>query len=301
MSGRIGKFAGGSRGAYASGGQGCATPHRSGPELIRVAVSPIGLITYRATWATIGHNRGGEKRQNETWVIGIGQGPVEGDIHRILIIDDDEALRKMLRFRLQENYEVIDTSSPEQGLILALQNKPDAILVDLMMPSHTGFEVCQTLHSLTFTEVIPIFVISGAPKALYKDFCHTLGASGYIEKPIDFDALQTKLSVVLGAGRRDRRAEARVNLRLGVKLRGVDHKGEPFEMLTSTENVSRHGFTCGVNVRLNENAVVDLFVWTRTSRRFTGQAKLVWLDWPDMALMPLAGFRFVQEPVEWIF
>lgn len=63
---------------------------------------------------------------------------------RILIIDDDEAVRKMLRFRLKDSYELIDTASPEEGLILALQRKPDAVLVDLMMPAHTGFEVCQT-------------------------------------------------------------------------------------------------------------------------------------------------------------
>ena len=113
---------------------------------------------------------------------------------RILIIDDDDSIRRMLRFRLKEAYEIIDTASPEEGLILALQHKPDAILVDLMMPAHTGFEVCQTLAGLSFTELIPVFVISGAPKAIYKDFCDELGAKGYFEKPIDFNLLQPRLA-----------------------------------------------------------------------------------------------------------
>src|ERR1700722_3946881 len=98
---------------------------------------------------------------------------------RILIIDDDKALLKMLRFRLKESYEILETASGEEGLMLALQHKPDAILVDLLMPHHTGFEVCQTLAGLSFTQLIPVFVISGAPKALYKDFCYALGAKGY--------------------------------------------------------------------------------------------------------------------------
>ena len=207
----------------------------------------------------------------------------------------------MLRFRLKDSYEVMDTESPEEGLLLALKHKPDAILMDLMMPSHTGFEVCQTLSSLSFTEVIPIFVISGAPKALYTDFCSTLGARGYFEKPVDFELLEAQLAAVLAENHSNRRTEPRISMRLGIKLCGTDQKGQPFELLTSTENVSRHGFTCGINVLLNDNATVELFLWTRTARRFTGRARLVWLDWPDTALMPMGGFRFVEEPREWIF
>src|SRR5271169_2380192 len=172
----------------------------------------------------------------------------------VLIIDDDSSLRNMLRFRLKDSYQVLDAASPEEGLILALQHKPDAILVDLMMPGHTGFEVCQTLAALSFTELIPVFVISGAPKSLYKDFCYTLGAKGYFEKPVDFDLLQSRLAATLASARKNRRIEPRIRLRLGIKLRGRDQKEEPFEILTSTENVSRHGFACSLNVSLNQNA-----------------------------------------------
>ena len=220
---------------------------------------------------------------------------------RVLIIDDDESLRKMLRFRLRESYEVLDTSSPEEGVLLALQQKPDVILVDLMMPAQTGFGICQTLTAMSLTERIPVFVISGAPKALYKDFCQTLGARGYFEKPIDFDLLEAQLKTVLSTGREERRTERRIRMRVGVKLTGKDQKGAPFEIFTTTENVSRHGFCCGVNVPLDPNAIVELFLWTRAARRFAGRARLVWLEWPETALMPRCGFSFVEEPKEWIF
>lgn len=48
-----------------------------------------------------------------------------------------------MRFRLRESYDVIDSGSPEEALALALQHKPAAILLDLMMPKYSGLEVCQ--------------------------------------------------------------------------------------------------------------------------------------------------------------
>jgi DNA-binding response OmpR family regulator len=219
----------------------------------------------------------------------------------VLIIDDDVALRKMLRFRLKDSYEVLDTASPAEGLMLALQHKPDVILVDLMMPGQTGFEVCQTIASLSFTELTPVFVISGAPKTLYKDFCYTLGAKGYFEKPIDFDLLQSRLADILRNRRENRRIEPRVRLRLGIKARGMDQKGDAFEVLASSDNVSRHGLASSLGVLLSQNAVVEIFMWTRTAHRFIGQVRLVWLESPEATLTQKCGFRFVEEPREWIF
>src|SRR3984893_10826191 len=219
---------------------------------------------------------------------------------RILIIDDDDSVRRMLRFRLKEAYEIVDTASPEEGLMLALQHKPDAILVDLMMPAHTGFEVCQTLTGLSFTELIPVFVISGAPKAIYKDFCDGLGAKGYFEKPIDFNLLQARLAAILGKGRENHRRETRVRLRVGLKLRGRDTKENTFDTLALTENVSRRGFACPLSASLGRNAVVEVFLWIPTAHRFRGEARLAWLKSPETPWQ-MCGFEFLGEPREWIF
>jgi DNA-binding response OmpR family regulator len=219
---------------------------------------------------------------------------------RVLIIDDDEAIRRMLRFRLKETHEVIDTASPEEGLILALQHKPDVILVDLMMPGHTGFEVCQTITSLSFTQLIPVFVISGAPKAIYKDFSDALGARGYFEKPIDFNLLHERLAAVLSDKRKNRRREARVRLRVGVKLKGRDAKDDSFEVLTFTEDVSSRGFSCGLNVLLSPTTVIEVFLWIPTAHRFTGEARLAWAQFAQTDAQ-MCGFEFLGDPREWIF
>jgi hypothetical protein len=156
------------------------------------------------------------------------------------------------------------------------------------------------LAGLSFTQLIPVFVISGAPKMIYKDFCDALGAQGYFEKPIDFNALQARLDAILGKDRENRRREARVRLRIGLKLRGRDAKENPFEVLTFTEDVSSRGFACGLNAALNRNAVVEVFLWIPTAHRFTGEARLAWTKYPEKPEQ-MCGFEFLGNPREWIF
>src|SRR3989442_14320375 len=101
---------------------------------------------------------------------------------RILIIDDDEQVRKALRFQLDDEFEIIDSGSPEEALALALQHKPDAILLDLSMPGYSGYEILQTLSSLSFTQQIPILIVSGEPAAYYKKFGDNLEAKDNLQK-----------------------------------------------------------------------------------------------------------------------
>ncbi|HVS87363.1 MAG TPA: response regulator [Candidatus Acidoferrum sp.] len=107
-------------------------------------------------------------------------------MEKLLIVDDEEAMRRLLRINLADSYEIIDTGDPEQALALAMQNKPSAILLDLRMPKCSGFELCRTLTSMTSTQLIPVFVVSGEAGATTKALCKELGATAYFEKPIDF-------------------------------------------------------------------------------------------------------------------
>src|SRR6202050_904483 len=139
---------------------------------------------------------------------------------RLLVIDDDLAIRKLLRFRLKDAYEIVDTGSPEDALALALQDRPDAILLDLSMPGYSGFEVCQTLASLTFTQGIPIVIVSGKSNDQDKEFCENLGAKAFFQKPVDIESLKKTLTRLVAGRERGRTAEARVHLRVALTLRG---------------------------------------------------------------------------------
>jgi DNA-binding response OmpR family regulator len=217
---------------------------------------------------------------------------------RLLIVDDDDAVRKVLRYRLKDSYEIIDTSSPEEALALALQQKPDAILLDLMMPRYSGFEVCQALSSMSFTQMIPIFIVSGESAQRYRDFCKNLGAKGYFQKPVDFEALEGRLASVIGGTRVDRRLEARVKLRVILKLKGTDTKGKPIDLLTATENVSAHGFLCGCDAALKKDAVVEVFLMS-PGQHVVGKARMIHNEWPDTPGQT-CGFHFDGDPVDWV-
>src|SRR5262249_4636085 len=149
---------------------------------------------------------------------------------------------------LSDSYEVIDTGNPEQALGLALEHKPEAILLDLLMPDCSGFELCQSLHTLSYTSRIPIFVVTGESAEKYRDHVSSLGASGFFEKPINFQGLKTRLAEELQARRPERRAHVRVRMKLVLKVKGTDEHGRTFEQLTTTENVSAGGFLCNFPV-----------------------------------------------------
>lgn len=217
---------------------------------------------------------------------------------RLLIVDDDESVRKVLRFRLKESYEILDTGCPEEALALALQQKPDAILLDLMMPKYSGFEICQTLSSMSFTQLIPVLIVSGESASRYKDFCSNLGAKGYFQKPVDFEALEGRLVALLGSKRVDRRCEPRVKLRVTLKVKGTTAQGEAFELLTSTENVSAHGFLAGCSTSLKTGTVVEVFLMG-VGQQPVGKARVVRIEWPDTPGQR-CGFQFLSEPLNWV-
>jgi len=151
---------------------------------------------------------------------------------RILCVDDDEQIRTLLRERLEDAHEIVEAGDASEALALALQSKPDCILLDLMMPGYTGFELCQTLSSIRALRSTPIVIISAYPAAEYKEFCVNLGAMEYLEKPIDFHRLKPCLAEVVKKKQPERRREVRARLGLMVKLKGTDGKGEAFELLT---------------------------------------------------------------------
>ena len=74
---------------------------------------------------------------------------------KILIVDDDPTMLRFLRRGLAEAYETVGTGTPEEALALTLEEKPDAILLDLVMPKFSGLDLCHTLHSLSYTSADP--------------------------------------------------------------------------------------------------------------------------------------------------
>jgi DNA-binding response OmpR family regulator len=216
---------------------------------------------------------------------------------KILIVDDDEAMRGLLRARLESSYEVFDTGDPDQALGLALEHKPDAVLLDLIMPKFSGFDLCQSLRSLSYTSRIRVFVITGKGGDEAREYCENLGANGFFQKPIDFNALKRKLAEELENQRPERRGQTRVRMRVTLKLRGTDSAGKPFEEVTITENVSAAGFLCNCAAPLANGTMVEVFL-VSGRERYVGRARVMRreseMNWQRY------GFRLEEKEGDWV-
>jgi len=217
-------------------------------------------------------------------------------MHKLLMVDDDPAMRAMLRLRLSDTYEIVETGEPEQGLALALSNKPDAILMDLMMPNCSGFELCQSLSALSYTAMIPIFVVSGGADGKYKEHCLRLGAKGYFEKPVNFVALKKSIQSELNGKAAERRAHVRVRMHMPIKLQGADAEGKPFEESTATDNISAGGFLCSCKANLMKDTIVAVYV---AGDRLAGRARVARRESPG-APWQKYGFEFLEKTEEWV-
>jgi CheY-like chemotaxis protein len=219
-------------------------------------------------------------------------------MQKLLLVDDDEALRRLMRLELSDTYEIIDSGEPEAGLALALEHKPDAILLDLRMPKYSGYELLQTFTSLSLTQKIPVIVVSGEAGGQTKEHCKQLGAFGYFEKPIDFDAMRACINQIGKTRKFVPRTEVRVRLHVPLKLKGANSQGNKFEHTTITENVSLSGFFCAVAEDLSANSIVDTYL-ADCGDKFVGTARTIHPQIKS-ATVRQYGFRFVKKTGPWV-
>ena len=113
---------------------------------------------------------------------------------RILSIDDSELMHRLLRARLQlEQVEMYCSTSGEDGLQMALDLKPDVILLDIELEGIDGFEVLQRLKEDARTRDIAVIFISASTETMDRVRCLDLGAIDFISKPFDMAELKARL------------------------------------------------------------------------------------------------------------
>jgi CheY-like chemotaxis protein len=223
----------------------------------------------------------------------------DANMKRLLLVEDDPAMRSLVKDRLSESYEIVETGDPTEALGLALESQPDCVLLDLMMPRFSGLELCQTLASVSKTQQIPVFVMTGRAAADHREYCLNLGARDFFEKPIDFDKLKQSIHSVLSQTQSERRNDSRVRLKVILKLTGVTQAGKNFELLTSTDNVSPDGFMCRCSVPLAPESMVEVFLVGRQGETPVGLAQLRHVQWAGMAWQA-CGFQIVEKTGTWV-
>jgi len=117
---------------------------------------------------------------------------------RILIVDDEPFNLDLLSQILEEDYEVIEANNGRKGLETALAEKPDLILLDMLMPEMNGWEVAAAVRASEAIADVPIIAVTAQAMAGDEARAMDAGCHAYLTKPIDDDVLLEKIAELLG-------------------------------------------------------------------------------------------------------
>lgn len=105
---------------------------------------------------------------------------------RILVVDDDPVILRLIEVNLDlEGFDVVTASRGEDAIVKAAKKKPDLILLDLMMPEMSGWELAERLQKQEESAGIPIVFLSARTQEDDRRRGEELGVAGYVTKPFD--------------------------------------------------------------------------------------------------------------------
>jgi putative two-component system response regulator len=116
----------------------------------------------------------------------------------VLLIDDCEPHRSMYEMTLEAAFDVVSAARGREGLRLAATNRPNVILLDVLMPGMDGWETCTRLKSDPATESIPVILLTGATDLDLTDHAMAVGASDVLTKPCSPSLLLETIQRALG-------------------------------------------------------------------------------------------------------
>ena len=123
---------------------------------------------------------------------------------KVLVVDDTKDILVVVSKRLQSwGYEPFTADSSEEGLRIAMEQVPDLILLDIMMPKMKGRDVCAKLKADSRTEKIPVIFLTALGLADHIKAGMDLGAEDYIVKPFEPAELKERIAIVLARSQRD--------------------------------------------------------------------------------------------------
>lgn len=119
---------------------------------------------------------------------------------RILFVDDEPDQVLLIQTRLEHHgYEVLTATDGESGLALALEQKPDLVIVDLLIPRLDGLEICRRLKRDPATANIPVALFTASATRDLDELCRSVGFAAYLRKPYEASELIAIIQKLTGA------------------------------------------------------------------------------------------------------
>ena len=116
---------------------------------------------------------------------------------KVLIADDEVYVRLLVRSILGRDYIVLEASDGEEAVYLARTQRPDLMLMDIMMPKLDGVGACNIIKSDSPTAEIPVIMVSARGDKLDQEYAGDMGADSYITKPFSAQELLDTVNCLL--------------------------------------------------------------------------------------------------------
>jgi CheY-like chemotaxis protein len=121
---------------------------------------------------------------------------------KILIVDDEMTVRRLIKRLLSKEYAVIEAENGVEAIDIAKNQKPDLILMDMMMPKMDGLSACYEIKQDVSTRQIPVVMLTAITHDLNKRLSeNVMGANGYITKPFNAVELISTIRELLNSDR----------------------------------------------------------------------------------------------------
>ena len=128
----------------------------------------------------------------------------ERDTPLILVVDDDIVIRTMLKKALsQHGYEVIEAFNGAEAVELFRENRPDMVLLDVLMPVMNGFEACEAMRSMDTEQMVPVIMLTALDDVTSVDRAFESGATDFITKPINWSLFSQRIRYALRSRQMD--------------------------------------------------------------------------------------------------
>jgi two-component system phosphate regulon response regulator PhoB len=126
--------------------------------------------------------------------------PGETIMKKILIVDDQADIRRLLRLTLPKHYEIFEAANASDAHELILRERPDAVVLDVMMPGEMdGYELCRKIKQERSLADIHVVLVTARGQEADRQLGSAAGADGYFVKPFSPLALVRHLELVLAA------------------------------------------------------------------------------------------------------
>ncbi len=116
---------------------------------------------------------------------------------KVLIVDDEPNVRRLSRTILSKNFDVVEAEDGKQAIESANTQKPDVILMDMMMPKMDGLTACHVISNDPATKSIPVIMVTAIGFELNIKLSEQMGAAGYVTKPFSPQDLLNTIAQVL--------------------------------------------------------------------------------------------------------